>query len=278
MFRRVVSLTVVAAFGALLGGCALSIFDFDRREAWRETEEQACLVRRPASPYIAQVREIDGKGACGVTYPLSVSALESGTIGVGPGAVLGCPMTEALEIWMRYSVQPAALAWFGMPLISIKQISAYYCRTRDSIPGAELSEHAFGNALDIAAFTLANGHEIVVQTAWRDGTPEEQGFLQEIFASACRTFKTVLGPGSDKYHYNHIHLDLAHHNRDGTSRYCKPTPTVVPPARPPFNGALYAAIPGQPRYASVPAYTGSIVASQASPIDTLLIKEGFVGD
>ena len=187
-------------------------------------------------------------------------------------------MTEALETWMRNSVQPAALAWFGVPVVEIKQISAYSCRTRNNQRGAEISEHAFGNALDVAGFKLADGREIIVKTDWRGGSPEAKGFLLEVFATACRTFKTVLGPGSNAYHYDHIHLDLAHHNDAGTSRYCKPTPAVVPPARQPFDGARYAAIPGQPRYASIPAYTASTAPPVPTPIDMLLSDGALIGE
>ena len=72
---------------------------------------------------------------------------------------------------------------------------------------AHISEHAFGNALDIAAFTLADGRRITVKDGWK-GMPEEQGFLRDVQASACRQFTTVLAPGSNVYHYDHIHVDL----------------------------------------------------------------------
>ena len=120
----------------------------------------------------------------------------------------------ALEIWMRYSVQPAAIANFGMPIVEIRQISAYSCRTMNNKKGAELSEHAFGNALDIAGFKLANGRVIVVKSGWR-GSADEQRFLREVFSSACKTFKTVLGPGA-AYHSDHFHVDLARHGKSGT--------------------------------------------------------------
>ncbi len=55
-----------------------------------------------------------------------------------------------------------------------------------------------------AAFKLANGEaigltDVNVAKDWREG----------IRASACARFSTVLGPGSDGYHEEHIHLDLA---------------------------------------------------------------------
>ncbi len=189
-----------------------------------------------------------------------MAALQDGTIGIGPDATLGCPITEALEIWMRYSVQPAAIAWFGMPVVEIKQISAYACRTMNNVRGASLSEHAFGNAIDIAGFTLANGRSVTVKTGWH-GANDEQGFLHEVFATACRQFNTTLGPGAP-YHGDHIHVDLARHGQTGTSKYCKPTPTVDAPSRPAYDGTKYAAIPGQPRYNLMNAYSEPVAPPQ----------------
>jgi hypothetical protein len=78
-------------------------------------------------------------------------------------------------------------------------------------PNAHISEHAFGNALDIAAFVLADGRKITVEKGWH-GIPEEQAFLHDVQAAACEVFTTVLAPGSNVYHYNHIHVDLMRHN------------------------------------------------------------------
>jgi hypothetical protein len=74
-------------------------------------------------------------------------------------------------------------------------------------PNAHISEHAFGNALDIAGFTLADGRRISVKDGWH-GLPEEQGFLRDVQGAACQQFNTVLAPGSNQYHYDHIHVDL----------------------------------------------------------------------
>jgi len=82
-----------------------------------------------------------------------------------------------------------------------------------------ISEHAFGNALDVAAFTLADGRKITVQNGWH-GTPEEQGFLHDVQLSACDMFTTVLAPGYNVYHYNHIHVDLM--RRSSGRHPCRP--------------------------------------------------------
>ncbi len=86
--------------------------------------------------------------------------------------------------------------------------------------GHGISEHAFGNALDIAGFTLADGRKISVQHGWH-GTPEEQGFLHDVQLYACETFVTVLAPGYNAAHYNHIHVDLM--RRKNGRRPCRPT-------------------------------------------------------
>jgi hypothetical protein len=130
-----------------------------------------------------------------------------GPVAVKPTATLACPIVSALDRWLADSVQPAAQRWFGARVVEIKQISAYSCRGMNGNPSAHISEHAFGNALDIAAFTLADGRRISVKDGWK-GMPEEQGFLRDVQGAACQQFNTVLAPGSNVYHYDHIHVDL----------------------------------------------------------------------
>jgi hypothetical protein len=166
-----------------------------------------------------------------------------GPVEVSPPATLACPIVSALDQWIATSVQPAALRWFHQPVAGIKQISAYSCRGMNGDPNAHISEHAFGNALDIAEFDLADGHAVSVQYGWH-GAPEEQGFLHDVQAAACDQFATVLAPGANIYHYNHIHVDLMRRESDLTAAR----------ARSPF-----AAQHDQQRYPS-PDITGSIAA------------------
>jgi hypothetical protein len=146
-------------------------------------------------------------------------AAASMPVEVRPAATLACPIVSALDQWIAAAVQPAARKWFGQPVAEIKQISAYSCRGMNGQPGAHISEHAFGNALDIAAFVLADGHRITVKDGWR-GSPEEQGFLRDVQGAACDQFTTVLAPGSNRFHYDHIHVDLM--RRASGRRICQP--------------------------------------------------------
>jgi Extensin-like protein C-terminus len=154
---------------------------------------------------------LGGKGREGVAA--------AGPVDVKPPATLACPIVSALDQWVSEAVQPAALHWFGQPVVEIKQISSYSCRGMNGNPNAHISEHAFGNALDIAGFELADGHRISVQYGWH-GTPQEQGFLRDVQAAACSEFTTVLAPGANVYHYNHIHVDLMRHA--GRRHICEP--------------------------------------------------------
>jgi hypothetical protein len=130
-----------------------------------------------------------------------------GPVAVKPVATLACPIVSELDRWFADTVQPSAMRWFGTRVAEIKQISAYSCRGMNGNSHAHISEHAFGNALDIAAFVLADGRRITVKDGWR-GMPEEQGFLRDVQSGACAHFTTVLAPGSNVYHYDHIHVDL----------------------------------------------------------------------
>ncbi len=170
-----------------------------------------------------------------------------------PAATLSCPIVSALDRWVSEGVQPAALHWFGSQVVTIKQISAYSCRSMVGAGTSHISEHAFGNALDVAGFILADGRKIIVKDGWR-GSPEEQGFLHDVQLYACETFTTVLAPGYNAAHYNHIHVDLM--RRASGRRPCRPNaiPGEVVAAR---ARAIYAS------KNHGPAYTGSIPTKTA---------------
>jgi hypothetical protein len=180
--------------------------------------------------------------------PTRVAAV--GPVTLKPAAKLACPIVSVLDQWVTQSVQPAALRWFGQPVVEMKQISAYSCRGMNGNPHAKISEHAFGNALDIAAFILADGRTITVQHGWK-ASPEEQGFLRDVQGAACQDFTTVLAPGANVYHYNHIHVDLMRHAKG--RHICEPRA---------MSGEVAAARAAQKQGVAArrfdPPYTGSI--------------------
>lgn len=230
----------VAYLGAALltlTGCGL--LQREERAAWRAQAEKACLAEGRVKPSdaIRELAAIDGPGICGMEHPLRVAALKDGALPLDKAVVIDCPMVEALEDWLDQVVQPAALKRFGVAVTELDVFGAYSCRTVDNLAGQRLSEHAFGNAVDVAGFTLADGRKIVIVRDWKRTETQEAAFLREAQGGACGLFTTVLAPGADPFHYNHFHLDLAMHGRTNTGlrRYCRPLPSndlLPPPARP----------------------------------------------
>ncbi len=263
---RVACSLIFLAGAAALAGCGF--LEHQERDAWRGQAEQACLAGRIVKPtkFIRPIAELEGPGTCGVENPFRVFAIADGSVGVQPSARIGCPMTAALETWMRDTVQPAARARFGSEVAEIRNTASYDCRTRNNKPGATLSEHAFGNGLDIGGFTLVDGRQIAVPADARTATPEAQAFLSEVMAGACGVFKTVLGPGADGRHETHIHLDLAHHDLTGERTYCRPRPSLPGKAAPPSGAGdlLMSYAPGG-RDADIP--TGSVGGPDAAHED-----------
>jgi hypothetical protein len=159
---------------------------------------------------------------CGMRWPLRLVEIGNGeeTIDLTPPARVRCPIAEALVQWMDAAVQPAAEAHLGARVTGLRVAGSYVCRARNHVPGARLSEHAIGNAIDIAAFGIG-GQEWVDVGPRADQDAADAQFLTEVREAACVHFHTVLGPGSDAFHTDHFHLDLAPRGASGTGRYCR---------------------------------------------------------
>jgi hypothetical protein len=123
-------------------------------------------------------------------------------VSVKPAAILRCAMASAIAGWIRTDIAPLA-ASVGSAISSLDNFDSFECRSRNRVAGAELSEHGRANALDVRAFRLANGQSISLT----DRTVPRE-LRESVLHSACARFSTVLGPGSDGYHEDHIHLDL----------------------------------------------------------------------
>lgn len=141
---------------------------------------------------------------CAIANPIEISRL-SGSIALKPAATMNCAVSDALSRFMTETVSPEAEKLFGSPLARIEQASAYVCRDRH---GTEtMSEHAFGNAVDVARFVLEDGTVIDVK-AYGETDPKRSQFLEYVRKAACGPFRTVLGPGADADHSLHFHFDL----------------------------------------------------------------------
>lgn len=160
---------------------------------------------------LAPISEQDGH--CGIKAPAAVAALDGGAVALPVKAIVNCDVAATVARWLDDTVQPAAKAAYGSRVTSLRVAASYECRGRNRIPGAKLSEHAFGNAIDLGAFQIGGGRWLEVGG---EHNATDAAFLKTIRAAACGPFKTVLGPGSDPDHELHFHLDLEPRRHDGT--------------------------------------------------------------
>jgi hypothetical protein len=162
------------------------------------------------------------EGDCAIALPVRLRSLAigAGDVPFTGEPTLDCRLAERLADWIGNVVEPLARYHLGAGLAAIESGPGYVCRNRNNEAAGKLSEHAKGNALDIAAFALRDGRRIAVRPA--DGlAPTEAAFLAAVRSTACGYFLTVLGPGSDAAHGEHLHVDLGQHGRTANYRICE---------------------------------------------------------
>lgn len=161
-----------------------------------------------------KISAIPGKlRGCGLSNGVKVSEVSG--VRLSTPSIMDCTTAKALDSWVRKGVAPA-VGRLGGGVTELKVVAHYSCRTRNNRPGAKISEHGKGRAVDIAGMTLKNGAKISVLKGWRD--PVQGKVLKQMHKSACGPFGTVLGPNADRYHKDHLHLDTARY-RGGA--YCR---------------------------------------------------------
>jgi hypothetical protein len=194
------------------------------------------------------LQTLEGPGECAVSDAVRLEAVvmpDGSRVSLAPPATLRCSMAEAIVRWVREDVAMAVLA-LGAPLRSIDNYASYHCRGRNNIVGAQLSEHGRANALDVRSVGLGDGRRIGLTDPY-----VAKDFRERMRKDACERFSTVLGPGSDGYHEDHVHVDLQERPR-GRFAMCQwqvldpvePTETgeiakvPLPPPRPKFEAAV----------------------------------------
>jgi hypothetical protein len=154
-----------------------------------------------------------GPRRCGVEDAVRLRSVLGITLSTP--AIIDCTTARALRTWVDDGLLPA-VGNEGGGVASIRVVAHYACRTRNNLPGARLSEHASGRAIDIAGIGLRDGQEITVLTGWNSIDDSQQ--LRRMWRAACGPFGTVLGPEANQLHHDHFHFDTARH-RSGS--YCR---------------------------------------------------------
>ncbi|MCA1454338.1 extensin family protein [Bradyrhizobium sp. BRP22] len=174
------------------------------------------------------VPDIHGPGACGGDDLVRLEAIvlpDKRKVAVKPAAILRCIMATAIADWVRSDIAPLATG-LGSSISELDNFDSFECRGRNRVNGAQLSEHGRANAIDVRAFKLTNGRSISLTDRI---VPRD--LRESVLHSACTRFTTVLGPGSDGYHEDHIHLDRM--ERRNNYRICQwdvwdPMPAIAP--------------------------------------------------
>ncbi len=134
----------------------------------------------------------------------AVQLRDIGTRASNLGAMT-CPLAFAFTQWVQSDLQVPAIGEFGSAVVKVETMGTYACRP---IAGSgRLSEHATANAVDVAAFILADGRRISVLEGW-NGDERHARFLRSVRVSACRRFNTVLSPDYNADHRDHMHFDM----------------------------------------------------------------------
>jgi hypothetical protein len=166
----------------------------------------------PAPPAAAE--------GCGIDAPVRLSSItaDGSAVSLPDHPLVACEFAAVLADYVRLIVAPLSQATLHARVVAIETGPGYTCRTQDHIAGAKISAHAKGLAVDFMAITLADKRRILVE---RQTGADEASYFRAIRTAACGWFTTVLGPGSDSFHANNMHLDIEQHSASSSYRICQ---------------------------------------------------------
>jgi hypothetical protein len=158
--------------------------------------------------------------ACRVRDPIRLLTMryKDRTVAFPDRPILDCRAAHALGLWLREVVLPLAEIKFGSPVAALETGPGFDCRNRNRAATGKLSAHASGLALDVARMRFADKTTLVIE---KPKDEAQKQFLDTLRRSACGWFTTVLGPGSDAAHFDHLHLDVELRGSNGTGRFCQ---------------------------------------------------------
>jgi hypothetical protein len=185
-------------------------------------EQAMAKKRRLAKGMICGDRDLQGQevgyvpgkiSGCGIQDAVRVRSVLG--IPLTQPAMVDCTTAKALKSWVKKGLKPA-IGNRGGGVAQIRVAAHYACRTRNNQPGAKISEHGRGRAIDVSGFTLRDGTTLTVLNHWSSRSYGKA--FKSMHRKACGIFGTVLGPQSDRFHQDHFHFDTARY-RSGS--YCR---------------------------------------------------------
>jgi hypothetical protein len=127
---------------------------------------QCVQLLAPVSADVA-MEEPMKHGQCGTPAPLALrSAGGKDKVEFAPAPTMNCRLAASMGDWVDKVLQPTAQEVLGSRITRILGSGSYSCRNIYGNPKLSLSEHATGNAIDVAAFVTADGRTITVKHGW----------------------------------------------------------------------------------------------------------------
>jgi len=181
----------------------------------------ACLTALAATgTSFVPVPQPGTSAVCQIDTPVRLNSISTklGVVKLPDQPTVKCDFALKLSQFVNQRVQSLAQQSVGSTVVTMGTGPGFDCRGRNGDSAAKISEHASGDAVDIVYFKLANKLQILVKDALNVQSPSF-AFLRDVRAAACDEFTTVLGPGANKAHAEHFHVDLE--ARSGGFRLCE---------------------------------------------------------
>lgn len=186
-------------------------------DAFKSEPARQCLsTLKAADVRFSPLPNQNNGGGCRTIDTVKLMSFSTEATNLG---AMTCPLAANFAAWAKHAVGPAARQYLGTDIVRIETMGTYSCRNVNGGRSGKLSEHAFGNAVDVSAFILKDGRRVSVLNGW-NGKSGERAFLRRLHESACKRFGTVLGPNYNAAHANHFHFDMGKSMKDG-SAYCR---------------------------------------------------------
>jgi hypothetical protein len=186
---------------------------------------EACLARLRAADirFDIPAMPVAAKASCAIEAPVRLKSIKTRArplteIRLPEEPVVSCQFAERMTAWLGNLVAPLIAGQMSTDLRAVHTGPGYECRNRNGAAVGKLSAHAIGQAIDISAFELSSGKSIPIKP---DGDETMQNVVDSVRTAACGWFTTVLGPGADASHTDHLHVDIAMHGTSDRYRICQ---------------------------------------------------------
>ena len=188
-------------------------------------EGEACLARLRDTDirFDIPTMPVASKAACSIEVPVRLKSVTTRArtvteVHLPEEPVVSCQFAEQLTAWISHLVAPLIAGRMSTDLRAVRTGPGYECRNRNGAATGKLSAHAVGKAIDISASELSTGKLIPIKP---DGDEAMRDVVDSVRTAACGWFTTVLGPGSDAAHTDHLHVDMAPHGTSDLYRICQ---------------------------------------------------------